>query len=42
MDVRQFAPTADPQVYGQVVIVEVPEWYALPDRSEVHKEHVGL
>ena len=27
--------TADPQGYGQVNIVEVPAWDALPDRSGV-------
>jgi oligogalacturonide lyase len=29
--------TADPQGYGQVFIVEVPDWDALPDRSAVKK-----
>jgi oligogalacturonide lyase len=29
--------TADPQGYGQVFIVEVPEWDALPDRNEFTK-----
>jgi hypothetical protein len=27
--------TAEPQGYGQVNIVEVPEWDALPDRGAV-------
>ena len=29
--------TADPQAYGQVFIVDVPEWGALPDRATVTK-----
>ena len=29
--------TADPQGYGQVFIVDVPDWDALPDRSAVKK-----
>ncbi len=29
--------TADPQAYGQIFIVDVPEWEALPDRSTVTK-----
>jgi hypothetical protein len=29
--------TADPQAYGQVFIVDVPEWDALPDRAAVTK-----
>jgi hypothetical protein len=29
--------TADPQGYGQVSIVDVPDWDALPDRSGVKK-----
>ncbi len=29
--------TADPQGYGQVFIVDVPEWDAMPDRSAVTK-----
>ena len=29
--------TADPQGYGQVFIVDVPDWDALPDRSAVNK-----
>lgn len=29
--------TADPQGYGQVFIVDVPDWDALPDRSGVKK-----
>ena len=29
--------TADPQGYGQVFIVDVPEWDALPDRATVTK-----
>lgn len=30
--------TADPQGYGQVFIVDVPAWDALPDRSEATKK----
>jgi oligogalacturonide lyase len=41
-DGKQIVYTADPQGYGQVSIVDIPAWDALPDRSEVHKEHVGL
>ncbi len=33
--------TADPQAYGQVFIVDVPEWDALPDRSAVTKNREG-
>jgi hypothetical protein len=29
--------TAVPQAYGQVFIVDVPEWDAMPDRSAVTK-----
>ena len=29
--------TADPQAYGQVFIVDIPEWDAMPDRSAVTK-----
>ena len=31
----QVAYTADPQGYGQVFLVDVPEWESLPDRDEV-------
>jgi hypothetical protein len=27
--------TADPQGYGQVFLVDVPEWDALPDRTSL-------
>jgi oligogalacturonide lyase len=29
--------TADPQAHGQVFIVDVPEWDAMPDRPAVRK-----
>ena len=34
-DGKQIVYTADPQGYGQVSIVDVPEWDSLPDRSAV-------
>jgi len=34
---KQVLYTADPQGYGQVFTVDVPEWDALPDRSAVTK-----
>jgi oligogalacturonide lyase len=34
-DGKQVLYTADPQGYGQVFIVDLPEWDALPDRSAV-------
>lgn len=34
-DGKQILYTADPQGYGQVFIVDLPEWDALPDRSAV-------
>jgi oligogalacturonide lyase len=33
--------TADPQGYGQVFIVDVPQWDALPDRAAVTKNKEG-
>lgn len=34
---NQIVYTADPQGYGQVFIVDVPEWEALPDRNSLEK-----
>lgn len=34
-DGRQIAYTADPQGYGQVFIVDIPDWDALPDRNSL-------
>jgi oligogalacturonide lyase len=34
-DGRQIVYTADPQGYGQVFIVDVPEFGSLPDRSAI-------
>lgn len=34
---RKVLYTADPQGYGQIFLVEVPEWDALPDRAAVTK-----
>ncbi len=34
-DGRQIAYTADPQGYGQVLVVDVPDWESLPDRSTI-------
>ena len=34
-DGKKILYTADPRGYGQVNIVEVPEWDSLPDRAAV-------
>lgn len=34
-DGRQIVYTADPQGYGQVFVVDVPDWESLPDRSTI-------
>ena len=34
-DGTQIVYTADPQVYGQVFIVDIPDWDALPDRDTI-------
>jgi oligogalacturonide lyase len=34
-DGKQIVYTADPQGYGQVFIVDIPEWDALPDRDKL-------
>ena len=40
-DGTQILYTADPQGYGQVSIVDIPAWDALPDRDTVHRAKVG-
>jgi oligogalacturonide lyase len=37
-DGKQIVFTADPQGYGQVYIVDVPEWDALPDHKKTTNE----
>jgi oligogalacturonide lyase len=34
-DGKQIVYTADPQGYGQVFIVDIPEWDSLPDRDQI-------
>ncbi len=34
-DVKQIIYTADPQGYGQVFIVDIPDWDALPEREKL-------
>jgi oligogalacturonide lyase len=34
---RRVLYTADPQGYGQVFVVDVPAWDALPERAQVTK-----
>ncbi|MBI5032186.1 MAG: PD40 domain-containing protein [Chloroflexi bacterium] len=36
-DGKQIVYTADPQGYGQVFIVDIPDWDALPDRNSLEK-----
>ncbi|MBI4790524.1 MAG: PD40 domain-containing protein [Chloroflexi bacterium] len=36
-DGKQIVFTADPQGYGQVFIVDIPDWDALPDRNSLEK-----
>jgi oligogalacturonide lyase len=35
----QIVYTADPQGYGQVFVVDVPDWDSLPDRSAIPQRH---
>lgn len=39
-DGKQIVFTADPQGYGQVFIVDIPEWDALPDRHSIPERSI--
>ncbi len=39
-DGKRIVYTADPQGYGQVFIVDIPDWEALPDRHSISERKI--